>query len=81
MGRFQLSRRAVLRGAGSIAIALPWLEIMGDARDARAVVLRADDLPARVLEFGGCSVAVRENTAAGVGAKGGTAAAKGGTSP
>lgn len=32
----QLSRRAVLRGAGSIAIALPWLEIMGTSRTARA---------------------------------------------
>ncbi len=29
MSRFKLSRRAVLRGAGSIAIALPWLEAMG----------------------------------------------------
>jgi hypothetical protein len=28
MSKFRLSRRAVLRGAGSIAIALPWLEIM-----------------------------------------------------
>jgi len=26
--RFRLSRRALLRGAGSVAIALPWLEIM-----------------------------------------------------
>jgi hypothetical protein len=29
LGKFTLNRRAVLRGAGSIAIALPWLEIMG----------------------------------------------------
>jgi hypothetical protein len=29
MGRFRLSRRAMIRGAGSIAIALPWLEVMG----------------------------------------------------
>ena len=28
MPTFRLNRRAVLRGAGSIAIALPWLEIM-----------------------------------------------------
>src|SRR5450432_3214362 len=28
MAKFRLNRRAVLRGAGSIAIALPWLEIM-----------------------------------------------------
>jgi hypothetical protein len=36
MTRFRLSRRAVLRGAGSIAIALPWLEIMEPERRARA---------------------------------------------
>jgi len=36
MARFRLSRRAVLRGAGSIAIALPWLEIMEPERRARA---------------------------------------------
>jgi len=29
MSRFRLSRRALIRGAGSIAIALPWLETMG----------------------------------------------------
>src|SRR5258705_12514108 len=28
MPKFRLNRRAVLRGAGSIAIALPWLEVM-----------------------------------------------------
>ena len=33
---FRLSRRAVIRGAGSIAIALPWLEIMGESPRARA---------------------------------------------
>jgi Protein of unknown function (DUF1552) len=36
MPQFRLSRRAVLRGAGSVAIALPWLEIMAPARPARA---------------------------------------------
>ncbi|WP_437665674.1 DUF1552 domain-containing protein [Sorangium sp. So ce1182] len=36
MSNFRLSRRAVLRGAGAIAIALPWLEIMGPERTARA---------------------------------------------
>ncbi len=36
MPRFRLGRRAILRGAGSIAIALPWLEIMGEGRSARA---------------------------------------------
>ncbi|HET6146061.1 MAG TPA: DUF1552 domain-containing protein [Polyangia bacterium] len=36
MGKFRLSRRAVIRGAGSIAIGLPWLEIMGHGRRASA---------------------------------------------
>jgi hypothetical protein len=36
MGSFRLSRRAVLRGAGGVAIALPWLEIMGSRRESRA---------------------------------------------
>lgn len=36
MPNFRLSRRAVLRGAGSIAIALPWLEIMRPERSAWA---------------------------------------------
>lgn len=36
MSQFRLNRRAVLRGAGSVAIALPWLEIMTPERPARA---------------------------------------------
>lgn len=36
IGRRRLSRRAMLRGAGSVAIALPWLEAMGDPPVARA---------------------------------------------
>lgn len=36
MRKFQLSRRAMLRGAGGVAIALPWLEIMGTPRVTRA---------------------------------------------
>ena len=36
MSPFRLNRRAVLRGAGSIAIALPWLEAMSDERRAAA---------------------------------------------
>jgi hypothetical protein len=32
MGPFRLNRRAVLRGAGTVAIALPWLEIMRPER-------------------------------------------------
>jgi hypothetical protein len=40
MGKFRLNRRAMIRGAGSIAIALPWLEIMGKGRHARAQTAR-----------------------------------------
>src|SRR4051794_16073500 len=36
MTQFRVSRRAVLRGAGTIAIALPWLEIMREERPAHA---------------------------------------------
>jgi hypothetical protein len=36
MKPFRLSRRAVLRGAGSVAIALPWLEIMQPLKSSRA---------------------------------------------
>ena len=36
MSKFRLSRRAMLRGAGAIAVALPWLEIMGPERTAQA---------------------------------------------
>jgi len=36
MKKFRLSRRAVLRGAGSIAVALPWLECMEPERRATA---------------------------------------------
>ena len=34
MPNFRLNRRAVLRGAGSIAIALPWLEVMEPEKKA-----------------------------------------------
>jgi hypothetical protein len=34
--KLRLTRRTVLRGAGGIAIALPWLEVMTDGRRARA---------------------------------------------
>ena len=44
-GRFRLSRRAVLRGAGSVAIALPWLEIMAPERRSSA----SEPLAARFL--------------------------------
>ncbi len=36
MPSLRLNRRTVLRGAGSVAIALPWLEIMGHERLAHA---------------------------------------------
>ncbi len=36
MSKFRLSRRAVLRGAGGVAVALPWLEIMAPERVAHA---------------------------------------------
>jgi hypothetical protein len=34
MAKFKLHRRAVIKGAGTIAIALPWLEIMGTPKRA-----------------------------------------------
>jgi hypothetical protein len=43
MKKFRLSRRTVLRGAGSIAVALPWLECMEDAK--------AQDAPATAQRF------------------------------
>jgi hypothetical protein len=36
IGKHTLSRRTLLRGAGGIAIALPWLEIMGEPKLAHA---------------------------------------------
>jgi hypothetical protein len=41
MSKFRLSRRSVLKGAGGIAIALPWLEIMSRGRRARAAAAPA----------------------------------------
>ncbi len=41
MPQFRLNRRAVLRGAGSVAIALPWLEVMAPERPARAAAAPA----------------------------------------
>jgi hypothetical protein len=41
MKPIRLSRRALLRGAGSIAVALPWMEAMGGAREAHAQTLSA----------------------------------------
>jgi hypothetical protein len=39
MRRFELGRRALLRGAGSVAVGLPFLEIMADGKDARAAAV------------------------------------------
>ncbi|MEO8214826.1 MAG: DUF1552 domain-containing protein, partial [Myxococcales bacterium] len=36
MAKFQINRRTVIKGAGSIAIGLPWLEIMDRGRKAQA---------------------------------------------
>ena len=36
MTRFKIDRRTVIKGAGTIAIALPWLEIMANGRRAHA---------------------------------------------
>jgi len=41
MKPFRLSWRALLRGAGGVAIALPWLEIMGVPRRASAQPMAA----------------------------------------
>jgi hypothetical protein len=39
--KYRISRRTVLKGAGGIAIALPWLEIMTRGRPARAAATTA----------------------------------------
>jgi hypothetical protein len=36
MTKLKLSRRTVIKGAGTVAIALPWLEVMGRGRPASA---------------------------------------------
>jgi len=56
MSTSRLSRRAVLRGAGSIAIALPWLEIMRMERTADAQTAPAQRFLA-VFQPGGSVVA------------------------
>lgn len=47
MSKFRLSRRAVIRGAGTIAIGLPWLEVMSDGGPARAAT--QPNMPKRFL--------------------------------
>ena len=41
MAKFRLNRRTLLRGAGSIAIALPWLEAMGTEKPAHGAAAPA----------------------------------------
>lgn len=41
MAKFRLDRRTLLRGAGSIAIALPWLEAMGTEKHAHGAAAPA----------------------------------------
>jgi hypothetical protein len=62
MSKFRLSRRAVLKGAGSIAIALPWLEAMAPERSAQAAGVPAKRFVA-VFQPGGT---VRGRSNAGV---------------
>ncbi|RYZ68801.1 MAG: DUF1552 domain-containing protein, partial [Proteobacteria bacterium] len=45
MGNFRIDRRTVIRGAGSIAIALPFMEIMGEK------ALAAPDAAKRYITF------------------------------
>ena len=53
MGNFRLSRRAVLRGAAGVAIALPWLEIMGVEKSASAQSVTAAKRFLTVFQPGG----------------------------
>jgi Protein of unknown function (DUF1552) len=66
MPKFRLNRRALIKGAGSIAIALPWLEAMGPERTARGATTTT---PAKrflaVFQPGGT---VRNNAVTGIGA-------------
>ncbi len=58
MSHYRLSRRAVIRGAGSIAIALPWLEIMGTPR-ANAQAATPLKRYLQVYQPGGCQQLVQ----------------------
>lgn len=60
MSRFNLSRRSFLRGSGSVAVALPFLEIMADDKAARAQLARP---PLRYLvAFAGLAMATDRTT-------------------
>ena len=48
MKPFRLSRRALLRGAGGVAIGLPFLEIMSESRRARGATMTG---PKRYINF------------------------------
>jgi hypothetical protein len=58
MKPFRLNRRAVLRGAGGIAIGLPFLEIMADGQKASA---QAANVPKRFIVFFTPNGSIREN--------------------
>jgi Protein of unknown function (DUF1552) len=58
MSSLKLSRRALLRGAGGIAIGLPFLEIMGRSSSAQA---QAAPIPQRLLVFFSPNGSIREN--------------------
>lgn len=45
--KLRLTRRSVIKGAGGVALALPWLEAMGDRKPARAA--SSSGAPARFL--------------------------------
>lgn len=53
IGKLKLDRRTVLRGAGSIAIALPWLEVMGRPTTASAQAARTAKRLLTVYQPGG----------------------------
>jgi hypothetical protein len=58
MSSLKLSRRALLRGAGGIAVGLPFLEIMAGSGSARA---QAAAIPQRFVVFFSPNGSIREN--------------------
>ncbi len=60
MSQFRLNRREVIRGAGSIAIALPWLEIMSAPKRASAQASRPANRFLTVFSPGGCQQTIQK---------------------
>jgi hypothetical protein len=58
MSSFKLSRRALLRGAGGVALGLPFLEIMSRSGSARAQAVK---IPQRFIVFFSPNGSIREN--------------------